>query len=204
MIPLTRASGNIDRAFANCLAPSVAALRSHLPASDKLYRSIAVPDTDRSFSPAKISSAAQSSFQVGSARSIPATSRIFGLYGLTNTRKIIGPTVLRYVISRDFSGTRTDSEAAGKSEVAATSDSGECVAGEKIISKGDFSYVFTLRGEFYILSVLCWNVGYYSLDFALMDYEVSKALSDPAYLEEFARKVRNAPDQYMFRVIKWK
>lgn len=104
MIPLTRASGKLALTFAERLAPSVVALRSHLPASEKLNRLKAVQDTAPPASCAKISRTGQSTLTASSTHSIPALSAVFGLYGMTNTKKLIGPTVLRYVISMGPNG----------------------------------------------------------------------------------------------------
>ena len=114
LIPVTRTPSFIARTFVNKLAPPVTSLCSHFPATRKLDKFDAPktsPDTDPNHSRYKTST-------VKPAASSAAYPRISGLFGLRNTEKLIGPSVLRYVMSRNFSGT-----CATKIHAAAPTDS---------------------------------------------------------------------------------
>ena len=175
LIPLTRVPGIIARTFVEGLAPSLATQCAHLPARRS--------------------------------HPIPGLPQIFGLYGMRNTRDVVGPTVLRYVISRDFSSNATttlstdQAGAASTSEVEPDSGSDDLSITEKLIAQRDMSYTLTQRGERYILSVLCGNSMYYELHIPLTSEEISKALADTAFLDDFSGKVQYSPSKYLPRSI---
>jgi hypothetical protein len=206
--PLTRAPCTLARPILESLAPPLVSLRSHLPAlpkTEKINFPTTATLTDSAPGPSKIVRTYQASFPARPSYSGPVIPKVFGLYGMRNTREIIGSTVLRYVIGRDFSSS-TNSKTADsgvKSEVVAQSGSGQAGVSEKLIAEKESLYVLTQRGEFYILSVLCGTWGYFDYDTALTDDEISKALADTAFVEQLARKIQSDPFQYRYRKIQW-
>ena len=93
LIPITRAPIAFSRTSTCCLAPAAAALKSQLPAvkeRDKVDAPIADPKTTQA--PPRSGSDSLSSTE----------RRIVRIFGMINTDRIVGPSLLRYILSRNF------------------------------------------------------------------------------------------------------
>jgi len=107
LVPIVRAPSILSRSLLGSLAPTVSCLCSHLPE----LRRPKIPDapqyTTRNHPalPSKIVNSYNFPSRVKSADSSAVSPRILGLFGIRNTEKIVGPSVLRYVTTRDFSST---------------------------------------------------------------------------------------------------
>jgi len=109
LIPITRAPGIMTHPFLRSLAPSVTSLCSHLP-DLRRAKKIDAPVTGMGTDPTPIPKTTGACRFYSSARSTyPATvtHQILGLVGLRNTEKIVGPSVLRFLMSRYFSSSIT-------------------------------------------------------------------------------------------------
>ena len=184
-------SSRFCASLARCIFPSVAQAESGLPRAALSATRVAPPG-------------------ISEATTDPLAYSILHLLGNRHMKTPVAAALLGSRISA-FSTDSSRSSLPGvdiiggknpKSEVVAGSGSGPSDRRETVIAFRDMTYTLTQKGEFYICSVLCGNSMYYVLDIALTEAEMLKVRSDPTFLDDFAGKVQNAPDQYCSRAIK--
>lgn len=71
-----------------------------------------------------------------------------------------------------------------------------CMATEKIAEKCWDYTLYRLESGLIVLSVLCGGAGVYELNVPLEFEEANKAILDQEFVEVYARRIRNYPDQY--------
>lgn len=98
MIPVTRAPFVFSRTSTCCLTPAVAVLNSHLTEIAELAK-VDAPKTGEPTKPVRSTS--------GPVGLNGIEHKIVRLFGMINTDRIVGPSLLRYIVSRNFSSAST-------------------------------------------------------------------------------------------------
>jgi len=153
LIPVTRVPAIIARTYIGSLAPTSSSLCAHLPALPKFEKYIQ-PQTVSGADPmppaARLFRTYQSQFPARPTFASPFLTGMLRLYGMRNTTEFIGPTILRYVMVRNFSGTTKSNNSDVPTTPTGLTKSGDAAAGKKLITKQEKQPgSFTLAGEPY-------------------------------------------------------